>query len=201
MDTDATQIRPATGAATLRANADSAQKCALGANGQCSFCQRTGYPILPLRYAVKPAYVTTLGTNLLSLPQMEKFSAQQLKGNRYTLRILRKGYVHVYMGVKGHWQIYAVTEDGYLRLLKNPDDPDAKLDRPLTEACKRDGHNIPASFINIPERYKKVWIALPTLLGARRSAMPSKASRMGACSRSTAVLWRPIRLSISTRLS
>jgi len=158
MDTDVTQVKSATGAAKMRANADSAQKCALGSNGQCSFCQRTGYPILPLRYAVKPAYVTTLNTNLLSLPQMEKFSAQLLKGNRYTLRVLRKGYVHVYLGVRGHWQTYAVTEDGYLRLMKNPDDPDAKADRPLTEACKRDGHNIPASFINIPERYKKVWI-------------------------------------------
>lgn len=158
MGTDATKVKPTTGAATMRANADSAQKCALGANGQCSFCQRTGYPILPLRYAVKPAYVTALGTSPVSLPQMEKFAAQQLKGNRYTLRVLRKGYVHVYMGVKGHWQTYAVTEDGYLRLLKNPDDPDAKGDRPLTEACKRDGHNIPASFINIPEKYKKVWI-------------------------------------------
>lgn len=158
MGTDATKVKPTTGAATLRANADSAQKCALGANGQCSFCQRTGYPILPLRYAVKPAYVTALGTDPRSLPQMEKFAAQQLKGNRYTLRVLRKGYVHVYMGVKGHWQTYAVTEDGYLRLLKNPDDPDAKGDRPLTEACTRDGHNIPASFINIPEKYKKVWI-------------------------------------------
>ncbi|NUU01330.1 T6SS effector BTH_I2691 family protein [Herbaspirillum robiniae] len=163
MGTDATKVKPTTGAATLRANADSAQKCALGANGQCSFCQRTGYPILPLRYAVKPAYVTALGTDPRSLPQMEKFAAQQLKGNRYTLRVLRKGYVHVYMGVKGHWQTYAVTEDGYLRLLKNPDDPDAKGDRPLTEACKRDGHNIPASFINIPEKYKKVWIGFADL--------------------------------------
>lgn len=164
MDTDVTQVKSATGAAKMRANADSAQKCALGSNGQCSFCQRTGYPILPLRYAVKPAYVTTLNTNLLSLPQMEKFSAQPLKGNRYTLRVLRKGYVHVYLGVKGHWQTYAVTEDGYLRLMKNPDDPDAKADRPLTEACKRDGHNIPASFINIPERYRKVWIGFADIV-------------------------------------
>lgn len=158
MATDATKIKPATGAATLRSNADSAQKSALGSDGKCTFCQRTGYPILPLRYAVKPGYVTNLGTSLQSLPQMEKFAAQALQGNRYTLRVLRQGFVHVYLGVKGHWQTYVVTEDGYLRLLKNPDDPDAKTERPLTEACKRDGHNIPASFINIPERYKKVWI-------------------------------------------
>ncbi|EJN00475.1 T6SS effector BTH_I2691 family protein [Herbaspirillum sp. YR522] len=158
MGTDATKIKPSTGAATLRGNADSAQKSALGSDGKCTFCQRSGYPILPLRYAVKPGYVTNLGTSLQSLPQMEKFVAQALQGNRYTLRVLRQGFVHVYLGVKGHWQTYVVTEDGYLRLLKNPDDPDAKTERPLTEACKRDGHNIPASFINIPERYKKVWI-------------------------------------------
>ncbi|WP_343742486.1 T6SS effector BTH_I2691 family protein [Herbaspirillum huttiense] len=163
MDTDVTQVKSATGAAKMRANADSAQKCALGSNGQCSFCQRTGYPILPLRYAVKPSYVPAIGAGPQSLPQMEKFSAQALKGNRYTLRVLRKGYVHVYLGVKGHWQTYAVTDDGYLRLLKNPDDPDAKGNRPLTEACKRDGHNLPASFINIPDKYKKVWIGFADL--------------------------------------
>ncbi|MDR6396907.1 T6SS effector BTH_I2691 family protein [Herbaspirillum seropedicae] len=158
MGNEVTQVKPATGAATLRKNADTAQKCALGSDGKCGFCQRTGYPILPLRYAVKPTFVRGSRLSLQSLPQMEKFAAHPLKGNRYTLRVLRKGYVHVYMGVKGHWQTYVVTEDGYLRLLKNPSDPDAKLDRPLTDACKRDGHNIPASFINIPDRYKKVWI-------------------------------------------
>ncbi len=89
---------------------------------------------------------------------MEKFSAQPLKANRYTLRVLRKGYLHVYLGVTGHWQCYVVTDDGYLRLLNNPDDPDAKQDRPLTNACKRDGHNIPASFIHIPDGYMKIWI-------------------------------------------
>lgn len=158
MGNEVTQVKPATGAATLKKNADTAQKCALGSDGKCGFCQRTGYPILPLRYAVKPTFVRGSRLSLQSLPQMEKFAAHPLKGNRYTLRVLRKGYVHVYMGVKGHWQTYVVTEDGYLRLLKNPSDPDAKLDRPLTDACKRDGHNIPASFINIPDRYKKVWI-------------------------------------------
>ncbi|AON53058.1 T6SS effector BTH_I2691 family protein [Herbaspirillum seropedicae] len=176
MGTEVTQVKSTTGAATMRANANSAQKCALGSNGQCSFCQRTGYPILPLRYAVKPSYVTAIGAGPQSLPQMDKFTAQPLKGNRYTLRVLRKGYVHVYMGVKGHWQTYAVTDDGYLRLLKNPDDPDAKGNRPLTEACKRDGHNIPASFINIPEKYKKVWIGFSELPWRKevRSAFEAK---------------------------
>ncbi len=159
MGTDASKIKPATGAQTVRANAQTAQKSALGSDGQCGFCQRAGFPILPLRYAVKPSYVTPVPQSLASVPMLEQFANRKLNGNRYTLRTMRKGYVHVYLGVAGHWQTYVATEDGYLRLLKDPDDPDHKTDRPLTAACQRDGHNIPASFINIPEKYKKVWLA------------------------------------------
>ena len=80
----------------VKKNADVAQKCALGSDGKCGFCQRTGYPILPLRYAIKPSFVGNAGARLETLAQMEKFSAQPLKANRYTLRVLRKGYLHVY---------------------------------------------------------------------------------------------------------
>lgn len=179
MGNEVTQVKPATGAAILRKNADTAQKCALGSDGKCGFCQRTGYPILPLRYAVKPSFVPGPKANLQSLPQMEKFASHPLKGNRYTLRVLRKGYVHVYLGVRGHWQTYVATEDGFLRLLKNPDEPDAKLDRPMTDACKRDGHNVPASFINIPDRYKKVWIGFADTPWRKevRSAFEAKPDR------------------------
>jgi len=179
MGNEVTQVKPATGAAILRKNADTAQKCALGSDGKCGFCQRTGYPILPLRYAVKPSFVPGPKANLQSLPQMEKFASHPLKGNRYTLRVLRKGYVHVYLGVRGHWQTYVATEDGFLRLLKNPDEPDAKLDRPMTDACKRDGHNVPASFVNIPDRYKKVWIGFADTPWRKevRSAFEAKPDR------------------------
>ncbi|MAF02627.1 T6SS effector BTH_I2691 family protein [Herbaspirillum sp.] len=163
----------------VKKNADVAQKCALGSDGKCGFCQRTGYPILPLRYAIKPSFVGNASARLETLAQMEKFSAQPLKANRYTLRVLRKGYLHVYLGVTGHWQCYVVTDDGYLRLLNNPNDPDAKQDRPLTNACKRDGHNIPASFIHIPDGYMKIWIGFADIPWRKevRSSLEKKPGR------------------------
>ena len=181
------------GAQALKTNAKTAKKCAPNnKTGKCGFCERDGYPILPVRYAVLPSYVTAAGLKPLSNkpearplgemlsakslgkpPKSDKsakqepntalkldtFDKQPLKANKYTLRTLRKGFVHVYLGTHGVWQSYVVTEDGYLRVLADPDDPDWKTERPLTEACKRAGDNIPASFITIPNGYETVWIA------------------------------------------
>ena len=163
------------GAQALKTNAKTAKKCAPNnATGKCGFCERDGYPILPVRYAVLPNYVTAAGLKTLSKPpksdksakqepntalKLDTFDKQPLKANKYTLRTLRKGFVHVYLGTHGVWQSYVVTEDGYLRVLADPDDPDWKTERPLTEACKRAGDNIPASFITIPNGYETVWIA------------------------------------------
>ena len=152
---------PGNGAQAIKKNAQTAQKCAPNnKTGKCGFCERDGYPILPVRYAVLPNYVAASGVKPLSAVSMlDAFDSQKLKANKYALRILRKGFVHVYLGKAGMWQSYVVTEDGYLRVLADPDDPDWKTERPLTEACKRAGDNIPASFITIPHGYEKVWIA------------------------------------------
>ncbi len=149
------------GAQALRANAGAAKKCApSNKNGKCGFCERDGYPILPLRYAVVPSYLQNSGTLPLSaVPTFDSFEKKGLRLSKYVLRTLRQGFVHVYLGTPGIWQSYVVTKDGYLRLLADPDDPDWKTDRPMTEACKRDGHNIPASFITVPPGYDKVWLA------------------------------------------
>lgn len=152
---------PGNGAQAIKKNAQTAQKCAPNnKTGKCGFCERDGYPILPVRYAVLPNYVAASGVKPLSaVSTLDAFDSQKLKANKYALRILRKGFVHVYLGKAGMWQSYVVTEDGYLRVLADPDDPDWKTERPLTEACKRAGDNIPASFITIPHGYEKVWIA------------------------------------------
>lgn len=179
-----TQQAQRSGAQALRANAQQAAACALGANGKCSFCQREGVPVLLLRYAVIP--------NLLRERAVRPFKEchptldqgllkQPLKGHKYTLRTLRAGFVHVYLGKPGLWQLYAVTADGLLRLLANPDDPDHKTERDMTEACKRDGHNLPASFIHIPHEYANstVWVAFSQnawskAVRQRREAAPAK---------------------------
>lgn len=166
MGTEQTKARTATGAQTIRANGQAAEACALGADGKCAFCGRVGLPVLPLRYAVVPSYMpgivtdaTTwakLGTGLKGKPP------EGLKGHRYALRTLRKGFVMVYFG-SSLWHTYAVTASGLLRKLADPDDPDFKTDREMTPACLREGHNVPASFITIP----------PIPVGGKR-ALPTK---------------------------
>ena len=162
MGTSKTTAR-ASGAKTIRDNAQTAQICALGSNGKCSFCRRTGLPILPLRYAVIPNMISGRREDVLSgHPTLgDGVSQKNLKGHHYTVRTLRAGFVHVYLGQPGRWQVYASTSDGLLRLLANPDDPDQRTSREMTPHCKSDGHNIPASFINIPSAYQgqTIWIA------------------------------------------
>ncbi len=152
-----------TAAAQVRNNAQAAQVCALGATDKCAFCQRTGVPILPLRYAVIPEFLKGRPENpLVAASKLgTTLKAKPLGSHKYTVRALRKGFVHVYLGTPGKWQSYAVTEAGHLRLLANPDDVDAKTDRKLTAQCASQGHNIPASFINIPPQFANatVWIA------------------------------------------
>ena len=188
MGTPASRAKPATGAQTLRANAQTAQNCALGVNGDCSFCQRQGVPILPLRYAVVPKFLKGRPDDILgAAPSLgTRLKDKALAHHKYTVRALRRGFVNVYLGKPGAWQVYAVTEAGHLRLLPNPDDPDAKTDRALTPQCTSQGHNIPASFINIPPRYAKgsIWVAFSndlwtTKIRAGFEKAPSK--RMQRC--------------------
>ncbi|QOF78333.1 T6SS effector BTH_I2691 family protein [Variovorax sp. 38R] len=175
MGTEQTKARTATGAQTIRANGQAAEACALGADGKCAFCGRVGLPVLPLRYAVTPSFLpggvadpTTwakLGTGLKGKPP------EGLKGHRYALRTLRKGFVMVYFG-SGLWHTYAVTASGLLRKLADPDDPDFKTDREMTPACLREGHNVPASFITIPLIPVGATRALPTKFWIAFSDVP-----------------------------
>ncbi|MCR6480166.1 hypothetical protein NU688_28690 [Variovorax sp. ZS18.2.2] len=176
MGTETTKTRAATtGAATIRANGQAAQACALGADGKCAFCGRVGLSVLPLRYAVTPSFLpgrvtdpttwSKLGVGLKGKPP------EGLKGHHYVLRTLRKGFVMVYFG-SGLWHTYAVTASGMLRKMADPDDPDFKTDRELTPACRREGHNVPASFITIPLVPLGATRALPTKFWIAFSEVP-----------------------------
>jgi hypothetical protein len=143
-------------------NAAAARSASLGDNAGCPFCQREGLPILPVRYAVIPKWIKARKEPVLAAhKQLDPKGPKSLAHHRYALRTLRQGFVHVYFGTPGAWQVYATTADGLLRLLPDPDDPDAKTDKQMSEQCRRDGHNIPAGFIRIPDRYsrQKNWIA------------------------------------------
>lgn len=167
--------RPPGAAAALSRNASAATSAGGGGDARCDFCDRVGLPILPLRYAVVPSFLPERVHPPSVLPQLGKrLSHSELSGHRYALRTLRNGYVMVYFGA-GLWNAYAVTEGGHLRKLADLDDPDFNTERELSVQCKSSGHNIPASFINIPalpaggarRLPEKLWIAFSDVLWTR----------------------------------
>lgn len=164
MNATARDARSKTNAGNARAgNAAARQVAGCTGKGNCPVCKRIGLPVLLLRYAMLPGFLDTWHGTGFQGPLGDKVLDKQLKYHQYTLRTLRQGFVHVYLGSPGHWHVYAVTPNGYLRLLPDPDDVDAKTERELSERCERQGDGIPASFIHIPprvvQRGGKVWIA------------------------------------------
>lgn len=83
----------------------------------CPYCQKSGLPILPLRYAVTR---TDSGSGLPSGPELSGSFGEGVtdislpEGQSYTLRLVRAGYLYVFNEMRGSWSGYVVTERGYL---------------------------------------------------------------------------------------
>lgn len=139
-----------------------AKAAAAGASDGCPFCMREGLAIMPVRYAVMPKKLPACTNNFAGQPTLgHGITDKALVAHQYTLRTLRQGFVHVWLGEPGVWQVYAVTTNGCLRLLPDPDNIDNKTDEGLSPQCERAGHNVPASFIRIKDikRTPTVWVA------------------------------------------
>ncbi|WP_157957546.1 T6SS effector BTH_I2691 family protein [Salinicola halophyticus] len=86
----------------------------------CRVCQRSGLPILPLRYAV----TRTDGGDQAGHPPGPEIHGPLIDetvseinlpdGQHYTMRLLREGYLYVFNELRGRWTGYSVTEKGYL---------------------------------------------------------------------------------------
>lgn len=125
---------------------------------KCDNCEKTGLPILPVRYAVLPK---TVGAKLPAGMTGKGMTDVALHEHHYGLRTLREGWVFVFYekGARGHnyWQAYRVTPDG--RLWKQ----DLPLPRvPKTDpACAKKGIAVQMDMLAIeqPEKCGKVWLA------------------------------------------
>jgi len=85
----------------VKKNADVAQKCALGSDGKCGFCQRTGYPILPLRYPCS----WMVRVNLIRCRLYSSFLciiSGQTKGRCVGLAILQPRWISFRARCSGH---------------------------------------------------------------------------------------------------
>ncbi|WP_139026543.1 T6SS effector BTH_I2691 family protein [Achromobacter arsenitoxydans] len=122
--------------------------------GSCNACERTGFPILPLRAAYAPEPGSTHkrraspGSDLESVPMRQDQP-----------RVLRSGYLYVLLDKK-EWQAYQVTPEGALRQFR-PFQPPRDEPSPLSQWCVDANHDVASSFINIDvDRYSTAWIAI-----------------------------------------
>ena len=108
----------------------------------CKACERTGLPILPLRAAYAPAPGQTYRRQpaASNAPATVRMRLDQP-------RILRQGYLYVLLD-EVEWQAYEVTPEGALRQFR-PFQVPRDEPSPLSQACLRRNHDVPASFINI----------------------------------------------------
>jgi len=94
---------------------------------KCNFCDKKGLPILPVRHAIARTTVKTRDAHghwvPVNTPNLPKNFNADVRGKplpalsdkvaKYTLRLLRSGYLYVY-DERGTWTAYVVTKEGYL---------------------------------------------------------------------------------------
>jgi len=120
-------------------------------NQTCKNCEKTGLPILPVRYSVLPNKVKA------ALPAGiggARVTDVALDAHHYGLRTLREGWIYLFyeVGARGsrYWEVYKVTSDGRLWKQSLP------LPRELVihPSCARGAMTVPMDVIAI-ERPEK----------------------------------------------
>jgi len=84
-------------------------------NQKCVNCEKTGLPILPVRYSVLPKNIKAVMPKGISGARVVDIA---LGAHHYGLRTLREGWVYLFyeVGPRGnrYWEAYKVTSDGRL---------------------------------------------------------------------------------------
>ena len=135
------------------------------AQGKCSFCEKSGLAILPVRPAImRPDS---------KAPQLEESFYPAVKGHnlslqgteaQYTARILRSGYFYVYDEKRNFWENYWVTQQGYFMKISDNKTGDLKSLSPAftagREPCNRSGHREIAACITVkdPKEATSIWL-------------------------------------------
>ncbi|HDS1131329.1 TPA: hypothetical protein QDZ99_002966 [Stenotrophomonas maltophilia] len=125
----------------------------------CEICDQKGFPILPLRYAVArndlepkaPSLKDQFGDGVTSINLPEAHA-------KYTLRVLRSGYLYVFNETRGDWRGYIVAADGYL--LEYDVNEGAPPDVGDAKPCARMAKSMSSRCIVIPDakRAGKIWL-------------------------------------------
>ena len=125
---------------------------------KCEFCDKSGLPFVPVRYAIASVGTSAPKTTVPKIPLGEKTAY-------YTHRLVRSGYVYLYDLARDTWEAYFVTQEGYFFKI------DAKPGvTPILPAkpfdCADESHRAIASCIMIPNARKatKVWVGFSDVL-------------------------------------
>lgn len=132
----------------------------------CPNCTKFGLPILPLRYAVarNDGHVTKKAPELAG-PFGEGVQDIALPDGsaRYTLRLLRTGYLYVFNEVRGEWKAYEVSEDAQLVEFDVRDraPPPQTDENEIPMVCSRHGNPPMAKCVLVPDAAAAgpVWLA------------------------------------------
>ncbi|RQR46470.1 hypothetical protein DIE21_29400 [Burkholderia sp. Bp9140] len=132
-------------------------------NQKCANCEKTGLPILPVRYTVLPKSVKA---KMPAGITGDRVTNVGLTEHQYGLRTLRDGWLYLFyeVGARGtsYWEAYKVTEDGRLWKQSRPL-PSIPTTHP---ACAKTSIAVPMDVIAIeqPELCTgKVYIAFSQL--------------------------------------
>ncbi|MFL9885167.1 hypothetical protein PQR66_19145 [Paraburkholderia agricolaris] len=132
----------------------------------CPFCDRSGLPILPLRYAVArtdlggkaPDVVAPFNAGKVALPG---------ESAKYTLRILRPGYLYVFDEVRGEWGAYIVNGQGLLYHFDiHAKVPPQVPDKTFNETCVRKADPYLARCITVKDAAQagNIWLAFSDVM-------------------------------------
>lgn len=147
---------------------------------QCKYCQKSELSLLLLR----PSPIATHSD--LQAPGSSHARADQalvtpfipagLTESRPVLRLLRAGYVHLYIPKDDQWFVYSVTDRGEVLAQDHP-----SFGNPQMKSCRRDGHNA-AGFrlIRIPQAHElmgqSIWLAFSANLWSDQLKTRNKAN-------------------------
>lgn len=132
-------------------------------NPNCTHCQKSGLSLLLLR----PSPVAThsdlqapgSAAAVANAALVKPFIPTGLTESRPALRLLRAGYVHLYIPKTNQWVVYSVTDRGELLAQHHPNFGDAKM-----PSCRRDGHSAAGfKLLSIPDAHEligqSIWLA------------------------------------------
>lgn len=112
----------------------------------CGFCSRAGLPILLVRPGVADRQ-----DSVPNLPENVSPPIAAQGNSKYTGRLLREGYLHVYDELINFWKDYYVTAEGYYYPLPgNGDVPPRLLSGEMTPCISHPEELAMASLITLP---------------------------------------------------